>query len=106
MIKRHWRRILLIAVAGLHLGLVGACFYGAIFNPYRAGLAPLVVYFADLPASLLCESIDHAARSSFMLSYGGGLVIDALAYSVIGTFWWVSVFWVLTWPLRTFDEEL
>jgi hypothetical protein len=105
MIKRHWRGIVLVVVAVFHLGLVGGFFYGAIFNPYRAGLAPIIVYVADLPASLLCELIDDAARRSFELSYSAGLLVDWLAYSVIGTLWWVSIFWVLTWPLRTFDKE-
>jgi len=105
IVKRHWRTMLLTGIAIFYLGFVITCFYGAIFNPYLAGLAPIFVYAADLPASLLCEIIDNAVRHSFTRSYSANLIVDGVAYAFIGTLWWVSIFWLLTWPIRMCGKD-
>ena len=74
-----------VALAVMHLVLVALCFGAAIQRPERSGLAPLFVFFADMPASFIIEPIRHALDAASH-SYTGRLLVDAAVYSEIAGF--------------------
>ena len=89
-----------LPLVAIHLVLVALCFGAAIYRPERSALAPVVVFFADLPASLAFEPLRHSLHR-FFESYGSRLVIDAGVYAVLGTVWWIIIGTVLAWIFST-----
>src|SRR5205807_3767176 len=74
----------------IHFVLVALCFGGAIYRPERSALAPVIVFFADMPASLAFEPLRHSLHG-FSESYTSRLLFDASVYTVLGTVWWIIV---------------
>jgi hypothetical protein len=80
----------------IHLVLVALCFGAAIYRPERSALAPVVVFLADMPASLVFEPLRHSLHS-VSENYTSRLLLDATVYLVLGTVWWIIIGTVLAW---------
>ena len=81
--------------ATLHLALVVFCFGAAITNPERSALAPIFVYFADMPISYACEAIRRIFHDALGESYTARMLTDASVYAILGTAWWSFIAWLL-----------
>jgi hypothetical protein len=79
-----------VITAGLHTALILSCFGAALVQPERSGLLPVVVYFVDLPASLLCEPLRHGLHQ-LVQSLAARLTVDALVYGILGGAWWLGL---------------
>jgi hypothetical protein len=86
-------KIASMIVAVIHLALVVLCFQAAIFNPMRAGLAPLIVFQVDFPVSYLVMGIAHFTDAAVpeRYAYTGRLIFDGILFAIIGTLWWLLV---------------
>ena len=84
----------------IHLVLVALCFGAAIYRPERSALAPVIVFLADMPASLVCEPVRHSLHS-VSENYTSRLLLDAAVYLVLGTVWWIVVGAILAWVFST-----
>lgn len=89
-----------LPLVAIHLILVALCFGAAIYLPERSALALVIVFYADMPASLAFEPLRHSLHG-FSESYGSRLVIDAGVYAVLGTVWWITIGTFLAWILST-----
>jgi hypothetical protein len=93
-----------VPLAAIHLALVAACYGSALYRPERAGLAPLAVVFADMPASLAIEPLRHGLHGLFD-SYTARLLADAGVYALFGTAWWFGLGTLFAWVGRNFCDS-
>src|ERR1051325_1139245 len=81
-----------VVVASLHLLLVLLCFGAAIWGQWRdAEWSPILVYFADMPASFLIGALRSLLHGALSDGYIPSLLLDASLFAVIGTAWWVLI---------------
>ena len=81
-----------LLVASVHLLLVLFCFGAAIWGQWReAEWSPILVYFADMPASFLIGALRSLLHGSLSEGYVPSLVLDAGLFAVIGTAWWILI---------------
>jgi hypothetical protein len=76
-------------LAGAHAAAAIAIFASVWAAPERNGLAPIFLFLADLPFSLLIEWIRKALY--YNQDIGSRFAIDAVTYGVLGTSWYFSV---------------
>jgi hypothetical protein len=74
-------RVLPGGLAGIHATFAAVVFAVAIANPQKSGLLPLLVFFADIPASFFLEVL----RKLFPVRT---LAVDATVYILLGSAWW------------------
>ena len=72
------------------------CYGSAMYRPERSGLAPLILVFADMPASLALEPLRHGLHG-LSDSYTTRLLVDAGVYAVLGTAWWFAIGALFAW---------
>ncbi|MBV9128392.1 MAG: hypothetical protein JO117_09930 [Verrucomicrobia bacterium] len=83
---------MIATVVLLHLAFVAFCFGFALYQPERLGLLPVLVCYADFPASLLAEWARPALADAVGAhSYRGKLLADATVYALVGSAWWLLV---------------
>jgi hypothetical protein len=61
----------------------------AICSPERNGLLPILIYFFDMPVSIILELFSEWLRGAFNPSYP--LVVDYLLYVVTGFAWFFLI---------------
>ena len=92
-------------LAVVHIAAVCICFGAAILRPERSALAPIVIWVADMPASLVIEPIRHALHA-LTAGYTSRLLIDASVYALLGTVWWILVGMVIAWIIGGWRASL
>jgi hypothetical protein len=80
-------------LAIIHALIAAAAFGMALRSPERGGLAPIAVYYLDLPCSLLFDPLRRALHDDLGLS--GRLVVDAGVYIALGSAWFYAIGLVL-----------
>lgn len=68
-------------------------------------MAPVVIWLADIPASLAIEPIRHALHA-LVDGYTPRLLIDAGVYALLGTIWWILVGMVIAWIIGGWRASL
>jgi hypothetical protein len=61
----------------------------AIYQPEKSGLLPILIYFFDMPMSIILESFSEWLRFKFNPSYP--LVVDYILYLVTGFAWFFLI---------------
>src|SRR4051812_481369 len=84
-------------LATVHTLLTIVIFWVAITNMERAGLLPIIMFFADLPASLLIEEIFHLIGA--VTNSGSNYLLAGATYLVLGTAWWYGIGKAFGWAV-------
>jgi hypothetical protein len=92
-------RKLPMSLAMMH-ALVALCVFSiALVSPVRSGLLPIIVFVVDIPASFLIIQIHE------LTGYGYAVLIDAVAFLVLGSAWWYGIGMFFAMLIKRFHTD-